>query len=124
MPNPIPYPIPPSTTFTVSAGDLAPVIYYTKNFSDLMFVPADFIWGFSQMLAGWAAPSFSQVGLVDLREKNLSLGAAAMNSAMARDKMEQRPPFNLVGELTKSRMGTRIAFTQAGFVLEPCNYVP
>lgn len=123
-PNPAPFPLNPESNFTISAGDLVPLLVYTQAFSNIAYVPSDFIWAFSLMLAGWAAPSLPNVGVVDLREKNLMLGSSAMSSAMARDKMEAKPPFQLVGELTKSRTGYRMHFTQTGWTTEPANYVP
>lgn len=124
MPNPIPYPTPPTTNFSVSAGDIVPVIEYTQNFTNIQFVPPDFIWAFSLMLAGWAAPSLPSVGAVDFREKNLLLGSSAMTSAMARDAMEAKPDPRIVGELTKSRRESRLRFTVAGWSYEGASFIP
>jgi len=125
MVQPIPYPFPPTNTFTITNGDLVPVLEYTLDWSAINFFPPDFIWGFSLMLAGWVAPSLSQVGLVDMRQKNLQLGATALATAMARDRMEARPPIELIGELSKSRYGGGgIYRNQVGWIAEPANYKP
>jgi hypothetical protein len=124
MTPPIPVPTPPSSFFAVSAGDITPCIEYTQDFKEIKYFPPEFIWGFSLMLAGWVAPTMPNVGMVDLREKNLNLGSIAMQAAMAHDRMEARPPFQLIGELTKSRNGSKLNMTTAGWKLEPANFTP
>ncbi|MGH2612061.1 MAG: hypothetical protein ACRDFB_03305 [Rhabdochlamydiaceae bacterium] len=114
----------PNTVFTIAPGDILPVIEYTRAFSAIRFIPPDFIFAFSVMLAGWAAPSLPAVGMVDLRDKNLALGTTLMQAAMARDANEQRPPFHRLGELSKCRFGMHLSYTQAGFQFEPASYIP
>jgi hypothetical protein len=117
-------PLTPTTSFTVAQGDMVPVLEYTQAFSRISYIPADFIFAFSLMLAGWAAPSISQIGMIDLREKNLQMGQNAMYSAMSRDAMEDKPDIMRIGELTRSRIGTRMAFTSHGYQMVGSNYVP
>jgi hypothetical protein len=124
MTQPIPSPFPPTTNFTITSGDIVPMIQYIQNYQSIQFFPAEFIWAFSLMLAAWAAPSMPNIGMVDLREKNLALGMAAMQQAMAHDRMEAKPPFQMVGELTKSRTGYRFAYQKNGLAMEPSNYTP
>ena len=117
-------PTTPTTTFTVSAGDTLPVLEYTQKFADISFVPDDFIWAFSLMLAGWLGPLLPNIGTVDMRAKNLQLGSIAMQAAMARDQNEARPTLRKTGELTKSRVGSRINFGTVGFQTVKSSFTP
>ena len=124
MVTPLPNPLPPTTNFTISSGDTVPMIEYSQQYTAINFFPAEFVWAFSLMLAGWAAPSLPNIGNIDLRAKNLELGMMAMQSAMAHDRMEARPDFAMIGELSKSRTGGRIQATTAGWAMEPANFKP
>jgi hypothetical protein len=114
----------PTSTFTVAPGDIVPVLEYTQAFSNIAYVPPDFIFAFSLMLAGWASPRMAQIGMVDMREKNLQMGQNMMMSAMARDANEDRPDIMRIGELTKSRMGSRMSFTSNGYQMIGSSYTP
>jgi hypothetical protein len=117
-------PLVPTSNFTIASGDIVPVLEYTQAFSNIAYTPPDFIFAFSLMLAGWAAPRLAQVGMVDMREKNLALGQQMMLASMARDANEDRPDIMKVGELTRSRMGSRMIYTSNGYQMIGANYAP
>jgi hypothetical protein len=114
----------PTSAFTILPGDVIPVLEYSKAFSTLAYVPSDFAFAFSLMLAGWIAPSLPSVGVVDMREKNLKLGSEMMARAMARDANEARPDTNRISELAKARQGTGLICTPRGFEFLPSSYTP
>jgi hypothetical protein len=62
--------------------------------------------------------------MVDMREKNLALGQQMMLASMARDANEDRPDIMKIGELTRSRMGSRMIYTSNGYQMIGANYAP
>jgi len=107
-------PIQPTLPLTGNTWPI-PVAQFTAYTEDCSLMPEMFKQGYAFILAAYAAPSLPGIGQVDLRLKNLELGNAAINQALADDQNENRPPVDLRSIIQKAGQGEGIRFTGTGF---------